>query len=225
MYPEGHTGKCAKRDKKRRAKAAPAADSKGPAVPEAAPASAQKAGSMQGGPEHAPGRPGSAGPSRVAALKQKSLAEVNSSSGTSVAVSELDSEDVPLQTLIDKKAAEVVDSQAQPEQAAKALKQAEPKQSAKRPNQAQPEPPAKRARTAPKGSDSESYSPAAEEQGAEPAKKKVHIAADSLLNETCKHSGESICPAESLGSDLPCPRAFCDHRGLRAITFCTECDA
>ncbi len=181
VKPQGHSGRCARRLPTSKSKTAPAAGSKGSAVPKAVPVSAQEAGSPQGGPAHASGRPGSAQVPRLAALKHNSLAEVNSSSGTSVAESELDSEDVPLKTRMDRAAAEGADSQAQPKQAAKGSDQAKPKQLGKRPNQAQPKPPAKRARPAPKGSDSESYTPEADQQGLEPAKKKVYISADCLL--------------------------------------------
>ena len=179
---------------------------------------------MQGGPEHAPGRPGSARAPRAAAQKIKSLAEVNYSSGTSMAEPEQDSDDVPLQDRIDKKAAEAVDSQAQPQPAAKESIQAKPKQSAKRRNQAQPEPPAKRAKSAPKGSDSESHSPA-EQQGAGPAKKKVRIPASSPLYETCMRSREFMHQAKFMRCCPPCTRAFCDHRRVCTGTFCAKRDA
>ena len=157
---QGHSGECAKRVQKRKPKAGPTADSKDLVVSKSLPLSPQEAGSMQGGPEHALGRTGR-GPARwAAAVKVKTLAEVNASSDPSMAESEQGS-DMPLAYLANKFAARAVESHARP------------KPSAKRANQAKPKQPAKRARTTPKDSNSESYSPEAKEKAAGPAKKKV----------------------------------------------------
>ena len=181
--PQGHTGKCVK-TKRSRAKTVPAADSKDSAEPSALPLTSQEAGSMLGGPEHAPGHSGRGRVRRGAALKIKSLAEVDAST----AETGQDSDDIPLADCIEAKAAEAVDSEAQPKPTAKRANQAKSTQTAKRPNQAQPQSPAKKAKKSPKESDSESYSPYAEEQAAEPAKKKARTSLEPLLpTNTCMH--------------------------------------
>ena len=174
--PQGHPGKCAKTIRKGRAKAAPAADSNDSAEHSALSFTSQEAGSMLGGPEHAPDNSGRVPVRRKAALRVKSLAEVDTSAAET---DQDDSDDIPL--ALRMKAAEAVDSQTQPKPTAKRANQAKSKQTAKRPNQGQPQLPAKRVKKSTKASDSESYSPETEPHAAEPAKKKVRTLLQSML--------------------------------------------
>lgn len=157
---------------------------------------------MQGGPEHASGKLGKGPARRVAALKVKSLAEVSVSLDPSMAESEQES-DIPLAMLANKMAAEAADSHAQPKPSAKRANPAKPKQSAKR------------AKTTPRDSDSESYTPEAEEEAAKPAKKRVRTSLPLLSpKDICKHcriistrQGPSGCVQH-----LACMLSACEHR-------------